>query len=149
MSASTQDGSGQSETVPDDPGEPADRVGDVAPQTTGSPAVPAPVGAAPTGTGLEVAGEINEADVPDETGLGGVFKSQRGGFAPHPDSVRMWLAVGMVVILAGIVTVACAEWASGAGVRRMQALAVVMSPVVTLVGTILGFYFSSSGRSSR
>lgn len=63
--------------------------------------------------------------------------------APHPDRVRMYLAGAMVAILAVIVGVACYGWIMGRHLEDMQALAIVMSPVVTLVGTILGFYFSS------
>lgn len=68
---------------------------------------------------------------------------RRPAKAAHPDNVRMWLALLMVAILACIVGVACWGWISGASLKDLQALALILSPVVTLVGTILGFYFSS------
>lgn len=82
---------------------------------------------------------IYEEEAP---GQSDVLRPSPGGVA-HPDNVRMWLAVSMVAILALIVLSACWGWARGATVDDMQALAIVLSPVVTLVGTILGFYFSS------
>jgi hypothetical protein len=92
--------------------------------------------------GSATAGEISEDASPAQDRP--VLRPQAQ--PPHPDSVRMWLAIGMVLILTGIVGVACYGWIDGRDLESMQALAIVLSPVVTLVGTILGFYFSSSAR---
>lgn len=62
----------------------------------------------------------------------------------HRDKLRGWLAIGMASLLGVIVVVALYAWAfQKADLERMQSLALVFSPIVTLMGTILGFYFAS------
>lgn len=60
------------------------------------------------------------------------------------EKTRRRLAYGLVIILAGMVAVGCAGWLKyGGDVERMQNFGLIFAPIVTLLGTILGFYFSS------
>lgn len=95
-------------------------------------------------TGQEEYHEIVEHNDP---GAGIVLRSVAP--PPHPDRVRMYLAMAMLAILGGIVVTGCVGWLRGATLREMQSLATVLSPVITLVGTTLGFYFWSEGSGGR
>lgn len=75
-----------------------------------------------------------------------VFKASE---PTHMDSTRRWIAYGLVLLLATITIIgALGWWRHGEDPERIQSFAIIFSPVVTLVGTVLGFYFSS-GRPSR
>jgi len=63
----------------------------------------------------------------------------------HPDDTRMFLAYGLLAVLAGVVAAGCWGWIEyGDDPARMQSFGALFSPVVTLVGTVLAFYFFSS-----
>jgi hypothetical protein len=67
----------------------------------------------------------------------------------HMDNTRRWIAYGLVLLLATVTIIgALGWWSHGADPQRIQSYAIIFSPVVTLVGTVLGFYFSS-GRKSK
>ncbi|MGB3764489.1 MAG: hypothetical protein WA966_14840 [Ornithinimicrobium sp.] len=61
------------------------------------------------------------------------------------EDARRWIALALIFMLFVLVAVGCWGWIShGSDVERMQNFAVLFSPVVTLLGTVLGFYFSSA-----
>lgn len=59
---------------------------------------------------------------------------------PHPDTVRSWIAGGVMVIL-GMVTIGgVIVWWLQPG-RDMRDYLLLITPVVSLAGAIVGFYF--------
>lgn len=70
------------------------------------------------------------------------FKQQRK--PPHPDWVRAWITFAVLLLLTGVVGVACWGWLSGwRSEDEIETFGLIMAPIVTLSGTILGFYFST------
>lgn len=68
----------------------------------------------------------------------------QGSHVPREETRRR-LAYALVAILGILVAVGCAGWLlHGDDVDRMQNFALIFAPVVTLLGTILGFYFSNA-----
>lgn len=60
------------------------------------------------------------------------------------ETTRTKLAWALVLSLIALVGVGATGWLLyGNDVERMQTFAIVFAPIVTLVGTVLGFYFSS------
>jgi uncharacterized protein YneF (UPF0154 family) len=60
---------------------------------------------------------------------------------------RTWLAVALTGLLALLAGVAAYGWLiMGKQLDELQAYMLVVSPIVTLTGTILGFYFSQRRR---
>jgi hypothetical protein len=65
----------------------------------------------------------------------------------HPDDTRRWLAQWLLGALIALIAVGCYGWfLYGDSLQRMQSFILIFSPIVTLVGTVLAFYFSSSTR---
>lgn len=63
---------------------------------------------------------------------------------PSREHARRQLAYWLLVLLTILVVVGCVGWlAHGTDRDRMQNYAILFSPIVTLLGTVLGFYFSS------
>lgn len=68
--------------------------------------------------------------------------------ASHMDKTRRALAIAAMVILGVLAAGGLGGWlvilCTDGSVQQMQAFAVIFSPVVALIGPILGFYFSKS-----
>jgi hypothetical protein len=63
------------------------------------------------------------------------------------DKTRDYLAWVLILILAGLVLVGCIGWLRhGNDTSQMQSFAILFGPVTTLLGTVLGFYFSSADK---
>lgn len=61
----------------------------------------------------------------------------------HEDRVRQVIAGVMLLVLVAIVGVGGAGWLLwGGDQNRMQTFALIFGPVLTLIGTMFGFYFS-------
>lgn len=63
----------------------------------------------------------------------------------HNDDTRRWLAYALVALLFILVIVGSVGWLTMGPneVEHLQSFALIFSPVVTLVGTMLGFYYRS------
>jgi hypothetical protein len=81
-------------------------------------------------------------DLPPPPGGLDKFKQQRK--PPHPDWVRACITGAVLLLLAGVIAVACWGWLSGWRTEdEIESFGLIMAPIVTLSGTILGFYFST------
>ena len=59
------------------------------------------------------------------------------------EDTRTSIAWAMIFILGAVVVIGVLGWwFQRASTERMESLAVMFAPIVTLVGTVLGFYFS-------
>lgn len=59
------------------------------------------------------------------------------------ESTRTFLACWLLALLSAIVVVGLYGWATGASRDRLEDLALMYSPIITLMATVLGFYFAS------
>lgn len=65
---------------------------------------------------------------------------------PHPDTVRQFLAYSLVALLALMVLGALCSYIAGwLNVDELKELSILITPILTLTGTAIGFYFGSSG----
>jgi hypothetical protein len=84
--------------------------------------------------------EFNEANtVPPPSG--GLIKLKTT--TEKREQTRTYLAYWLLALLTAIVGVGLWGWAAGASRDRLEDLALMYSPVVTLMATVLGFYFAS------
>lgn len=94
------------------------------------------------GEGSNEASDIVAEDVEPRPGL-----SYPQEIETPRDATRKWLAYALVFILLILVVVGCVGWLrDGSDADRMQNFSLLFAPIVTLLGTILGFYFSSGER---
>lgn len=94
--------------------------------------------AEPSAPGDE-AGEVLEEDLPTSTAP--AYKTSPVP-PTHEDKTRRAIAIGLVILLSLLAGVGCYGWiAHPANSDHLQAFGILFSPVVTLVGTVLGFYF--------
>lgn len=69
---------------------------------------------------------------------------------PHPDAVRQTLAFSLVALLVlivlGTLISFIANWLT---LDEMKELNILITPVLTITGTAVGFYFGSSGAGAK
>ena len=99
-------------------------------------AVPAPDGSAT----VDAASVIDEADEIEAIDGKPAIKE---GKVSHEDQTRRYLAIGGMVLLAVLALAGAWGWLNrDMTTEEIQSFAVIFSPVVALLGPILGFYFS-------
>jgi hypothetical protein len=121
------------------PNEPRKEAGSVEPTGLG-PSTSSPSDQAPAGDVIdEVAANIQPpAKAPSVLQL-----------APDRDAqTRTWLAYALTALLAILAMAAAYGWlVMDKTLDQLQAYMLVVSPIVTLTGTILGFYFSATRKN--
>lgn len=68
---------------------------------------------------------------------------------PHIDTVRAWIAAGLIMLLAGAVIATLIVWSYDEG-STIDDMTPIVTALIAMIGPILGFYFStkSSGGPS-
>jgi hypothetical protein len=85
---------------------------------------------------------VEDGEVPAPSG--GLRPIREWTTPPDPDWVRTGITVAILGLLAAVVGVACWGWLSGwRDEDEIETFGLIMAPVITLSGTILGFYFST------
>lgn len=113
-------------------------------------------------TPAEGSGDIDEAqDVPapssqadggsviDETDQPAAPEKAQPGFSAetvkHENDTRRWIAIGGMLLLAVLAIGGLYGWLNrDMTAEQIQSFAVIFSPVVAVLGPILGFYFSKA-----
>ena len=111
-----------------------------------------PTGLAPSTTSASI--EAPASDVIDEISenVAALRPSEAPAvvtLAPDRDAqTRTWLAYALTGLLAVLALVAAYGWLiQNKALEQLQSYMLVVSPIVTLTGTILGFYFSASRKN--
>lgn len=87
---------------------------------------------------------LGEGEPPPQPGLNGVIREVRKG---HREVTRRHIALILVAALVALTAVGATGWLIwGSDTARMQNFAIVFSPITTLFGTVIGFYFSSGDK---
>lgn len=118
--------------APDDANQSADPLG----STPSSPSGSVPSGPIPSDE-IDEAGSV-AAPAP---GLPPAARASRDHSTPR---TRNLIACGLLIILGALVLTGCGGWLLlDRNKADFQAFAVMFSPIVTLVGTVLAFYFGT------
>lgn len=90
----------------------------------------------------DIAAVIDETEQIEAPAQSDVIGSEK---VSHEDKTRRYLAVGAMALLAVLAIGGLLGWLFGdRSTQEIQSFAVIFSPVIALLGPILGFYFSKA-----
>jgi hypothetical protein len=108
-----------------------------------------PIGLGPSTS--SISGQAPAGDVIDEVAKNIQPLPAAGVVQLEPDhdaQTRTWLAYALTALLSALALVAAYGWlVLGKTLDQLQAYMLVVSPIVALTGTILGFYFSATRKN--